>query len=261
MAIRLTAGQYYSSEEATDTRRKIDNSPEDTTRNAKEDARAAKITDGLGSSLSALGRSLGDATDLDSDTEFAITAGVQGAGLGLSTAAALAGTGVGAPVGAAIALFSVIGAANSRRRREEAQRRQAEKAWNKAKENYEKEIGKIKGSAKKTETQIEKEFGRGATLDIQKQAKRDAAIARNLDQASRGVKAVSAQDAVKDINESVEALVKSADDTLLTRIDKLDEIQNLAQAEIDADRYVLGAIKTSKFKELETALEEYEDIF
>lgn len=260
MAVRITKGQYYSSEEATDTRRKLDNSPKDITKSAKDDARAAKITEGLGASLSALGRNLGDASDLASDTEFAITAGVQGAGLGLSSAAALAGTGVGAPVGAAIALFSIIGSANSRRRREAEQRRQAEKAWNKARENYEKEVGKIKGSAKKTEAQIERAFGKGATLDIQKQAKRDAAIARNLDRASRGVKAVSAQAAVKDINESVEALVKSADETLLSRIDKLDEIQNLAQAEIDADRYALGAIKTSKFEDLETALEEYEEI-
>ena len=206
-----------------------------------------------GSLASDAGAVFGDTSQLADDSDFNIGQGLQSAGLGISTFAALGGP-IGIGVGVALGVGSFLFGKSKR----EKARKEAEKRWNKGLAKYKEQVKALKQNTEMKESQINKAIGQGAQFSLLEQARQDAATAQRLTEAQRGVKATTYESRVEAEADTAAAEVEIFDERLLSKLDILDEAQALAEKEITARRDVFGSYKTEFADQLQDKLAEFD---
>ena len=98
-----------------------------------------------------------------------------------------------------------------------AARDAAVKRWKAGLERYKNLVRGKKDQIKRTETKVEKAIGAGVSFSIAEQARADVATAKGIKTASRGVKAVTAEETIEDAASTAAALIEQADETLYKR--------------------------------------------
>ena len=229
---------------------------------AKGSARAQKyqsITQGLNQVTMAFG----DTADVKSDSTFEKVTAAQSVTAGLTSGVAI-GTAIGGPVGtvAGAAAGVAIGAISfySSKKRRKRMKEAALKRWKDGLEQYKQRVSDQKAQLSKVEKKVNQVIGSGATLDIQKQARRDIQSVLGLTKASRGAKLETAEAVVDDVEDTLFELVDSADRKLEQRVDLLEEAQTLAQKEVAAHRDDFGNYSTEYAAQLKAKIQEYEEL-
>ena len=227
---------------------------------ARTEQLRANRMNAIGASIGSIGSAFGDPSYIEDESTYEsinfLQSATSGVSAGITAGIATGNPAIGAAVGVTTGVINLLSSSSRR----DAAREAALKKWRAGLKKHKEQVKGQKRVFRRAEKQIEDALGEGAPLDIVSQAQADVAKARGINKASRGAKNLAAQRSVDNATESVLSLVTSTEETLLTRMDLLEDAQSLAQREIDASRSDFGSYTTKFSKELEEKVKEIEEL-